>query len=267
MENILNLGRNHQKCTSCDCAINKYVNRNDYLYGNCEKPCCGVSACHYPKIGRCTRCISGNINNGVYSSPTYNSIASLIVLNNQIYNNVRVPSSQYINSLSANTIYQQSRYQNNVNWNQSSDRCRKHIMPNPNPSRGNSLRRSLTRNRPGSLRPGGEGVDIKHNSYARYLGRKKGKALQPQSIQQNIPNTVVNNKFQKGNILKNFNLFPNINCNCCDINNNKDLSQYIYNINSSIPYSISNNTVDLGTNSLVSEKKHRILKLVEVQYP
>lgn len=34
---------------------------------------------------------------------------------------------------------------------------------------------SLTRDRPGSQAPGGSGVDIKHNSYARYLARLKGK--------------------------------------------------------------------------------------------
>ena len=45
------------------------------------------------------------------------------------------------------------------------------------PSRGNSTRSSLTRLRPGSLNPGGKGVDIKHNSYNRYLARIKAKNL------------------------------------------------------------------------------------------
>jgi hypothetical protein len=40
---------------------------------------------------------------------------------------------------------------------------------------GNSLKRTLTRLRPGALSPGGAGVDIKHNSYDRYLLRLKGK--------------------------------------------------------------------------------------------
>ena len=43
------------------------------------------------------------------------------------------------------------------------------------PSHGNSTRSSITRDRPGSMRPGGKGVDIKHGSYARYLARLKGK--------------------------------------------------------------------------------------------
>jgi hypothetical protein len=37
--------------------------------------------------------------------------------------------------------------------------------------------------RPGALSPGGAGVDIKHNSYARYLARIKGKApLRQQAV-------------------------------------------------------------------------------------
>ena len=67
----------------------------------------------------------------------------------------------------------------NVNWNQMSDRA---LPANLNiskitvvPSHGNSTRSSITRDRPGSMRPGGKGVDIKHGSYARYLARLKGK--------------------------------------------------------------------------------------------
>jgi hypothetical protein len=67
-----------------------------------------------------------------------------------------------------------------VNWNQMSDRA---LPANLNvskpittvPSHGNSTRYSITRERPGSQRPGGKGVDIKHGSYARYLARLKGK--------------------------------------------------------------------------------------------
>ena len=43
------------------------------------------------------------------------------------------------------------------------------------PTRGNSLRSTITSLRPGALTPGGIGVDVKHGSYARYLALKKGK--------------------------------------------------------------------------------------------
>jgi hypothetical protein len=44
------------------------------------------------------------------------------------------------------------------------------------PSHGaNSTKTSVTRMRPGSCSAAGQGVDIKHGSYARYLARIKGR--------------------------------------------------------------------------------------------
>ncbi len=43
----------------------------------------------------------------------------------------------------------------------------------------NSLRGSRTSLKPGSLAPGNNGVDIKHNSYDRYLAKLKVKSLKP----------------------------------------------------------------------------------------
>lgn len=121
----------------------------------------------------------------------------LINFNKKIQRVVNVPSSLYTSELSSLNTYVNSRC-NNANppicgvnglpsfpagtWNQSSDR----IFPsrsllfnsfNNVPSRGNSTKSSLTRNRPGSSAPGGKGVDVKHNSYARYLARLKGKNI------------------------------------------------------------------------------------------
>jgi hypothetical protein len=67
-----------------------------------------------------------------------------------------------------------------------SDRKERHIQkanaPGTNPG-GNSTKYTITRLRPGALSPGGAGVDIKHNSYARYLARIKGKApLRQQAV-------------------------------------------------------------------------------------
>jgi hypothetical protein len=68
-----------------------------------------------------------------------------------------------------------------VNWNQMSDR--------PKPANQltkvasgtsyhtSSTRHTITRLRPGAMSPGGVGVDIKHNSYDRYLNRLKGKTV------------------------------------------------------------------------------------------
>ncbi len=45
------------------------------------------------------------------------------------------------------------------------------------PTRGNSTRSTITGNRPGAMTPGGQGVDVKHGSYDRYLSKKKGAIL------------------------------------------------------------------------------------------
>ena len=103
-----------------------------------------------------------------------------------IQNTVRVPSSIYTMNLGALSVYQRPNPEYRVNWNQMSDRKERHEQrPNTtgtNPG-GNSTKRTITRLRPGALSPGGAGVDIKHNSYARYLARIKGKApLRQQAV-------------------------------------------------------------------------------------
>jgi len=109
----------------------------------------------------------------------------LDIIQKRIWNTVRVPASEYVMNLASLSVYQapipfniDPKY-SNVNWNQMSDRA---LPANLNiskitvvPSHGNSTRSSITRDRPGSMRPGGKGVDIKHGSYARYLARLKGK--------------------------------------------------------------------------------------------
>jgi|LauGreSBDMM110SN_4_FD.fasta_scaffold14300_2 hypothetical protein len=103
-----------------------------------------------------------------------------------IQNTVRVPESIYVMNLGALSVYQRPKLQNQlVNWNQMSDRAVAHVQQagaSGSTYGGNSLRRSLTRLRPGALSPGGVGVDIKHNSYDRYLARIKGKGPLRQEI-------------------------------------------------------------------------------------
>ena len=103
-----------------------------------------------------------------------------------IQNTVRVPASEYTMNVGALSVYQRPDSRYGVNWNQMSDRRERHIQqanaPGTNPG-GNSTKRTITRLRPGALSPGGAGVDIKHNSYARYLARIKGKApLRQQAV-------------------------------------------------------------------------------------
>ena len=110
-----------------------------------------------------------------------------------IQNTVRVKSSLYTMNLGALNVYQRPRttfgladnsvsvyvVPPSVNWNQMSDRKDPHIQTVVTGSGStygaSSTKRTITRLRPGALSPGGSGVDIKHNSYDRYLNRLKGK--------------------------------------------------------------------------------------------
>jgi len=125
---------------------------------------CGLSACRY----------YGGDRNLKFTDPAYQYKTLKI-----IQNTVRVPSSLYSMNLAALNVYQKPNPQYNVNWNQMSDRKERHFQPNIVTGgsfyHGSSTKNTITRCRPGAGCPGGSGVDIKHNSYDRYLNRIKGK--------------------------------------------------------------------------------------------
>lgn len=145
-----------------------------------------------------------NINNSKPSNEVYrcrncntdltsNSPATQYQIQKLIQKTVRVPQSLFTMNLGALSTYQPplTQYQYvdingavypvapGVNWNQMSDRREPHIQKVVTSSGsaygGNSTKRTIVRNRPGAMSPGGTGVDIKHNSYDRYLNRLKGK--------------------------------------------------------------------------------------------
>jgi hypothetical protein len=98
-----------------------------------------------------------------------------------IQNTVRVASSLYTMNLGSLSAYQSAaEREDKVCWNQMSDRAEPHIQKNVTSSGstygGSSTKRSIVRLRPGAMSPGGKGVDIKHNSYARRLNRLKGQS-------------------------------------------------------------------------------------------
>lgn len=126
-----------------------------------------------------------------------NNNASLYQKQRLIQGTVRVASSMYQMNLAALSSYEhplplRDRYQvvrlnedieylapAGVNWNQMSDRRRPHIQTTKVADGGtyhsSSTKHSITRCRPGGASAGGIGVDIKHNSYDRYLNRLKAK--------------------------------------------------------------------------------------------
>jgi len=94
----------------------------------------------------------------------------------RIWKASRVDQSQYLASISSLNVYTPPiLFSNSVNWNQMSDRAIPGIVKHNVPSRGNSTKYSITRERPGSQSAPGVGVDVKHGSYHRYLERLKGK--------------------------------------------------------------------------------------------
>ena len=143
-------------------------------------------------------CSTINVNNscrGCYKNIPSNNPAIINQRQKIIQKTVRINSSLYTMNISGLNVYQ-SPSQNyqvveqaganylippGLNWNQMSDRSRPahQIVKTGSGSTygSSSLRATKVRNRPGAMSPGGSGVDIKHNSYERYLNRIKGKGL------------------------------------------------------------------------------------------
>lgn len=160
-----------------------------------------------------------------------------------IQNTVRVPSSLYSMNLAALNVYQKPKTDYSVidvggsnyivspgvNWNQMSDRKEPHLQQFATSSgsayRGSSTKRSITSLRPGAMSPGGAGVDIKHNSYDRYLNRLKGRgpvrrgvvppAFGAPVIPFNLAAPVYGGKTVKTSIVNG--------CNCPDGSNNDSI--------------------------------------------
>jgi hypothetical protein len=137
-----------------------------------------------------------------------NTTAKQSLVQKRIWNQVRAPASTYLMNLSSFTsASQRLASKTNVNWNQMSDSVSAAKQPALNPTHGNSLKRTLTSDRPGAGTPGGAGVDVKHDSYARYLNRKKAVNMKTQT--QNIATRPLHgNKTNAINILSN-------SANCC----------------------------------------------------
>ena len=113
------------------------------------------------------------------------NVADPVVTNDmtqkRIWNQVRTGSAIYTMNMASLTSAASRLANGQVNWNQMSDRVEAAVQPSLHPTHGNSLRSTLTSDRPGAGSPGGAGVDIKHNSYARYLNRKKATQIKTQS--------------------------------------------------------------------------------------
>jgi hypothetical protein len=109
---------------------------------------------------------------GAYNNMASSDPSTQYYKQKQIQNTVRVNSSLYTMNLGALNVYQAPNPNYGVNWNQMSDRRDPHVQQFISGSNSSSIWRKTG---PGALSPGGSGVDVKHNSYERYLNRIKGK--------------------------------------------------------------------------------------------
>ena len=159
-----------------------------------------VSRCY-----NCNGCIDGSCSVALKA-------LQLDTKNKVITNLVRIPASLYTNNLesvvASHDLFANltEGYIGQPGGSQSSDRARfsgsKLTFNRTVPSRGNSTKRSQTSMRPGSQAPGGIGVDVKHNSYQRYLLKKKGLyALQGVETLGKNNKRIENNKYRKGEVI------------------------------------------------------------------
>lgn len=156
---------------------------------------------------RCNGCLHKTEYNNTYDM----KLLKLATLNEKITKSISQSNSQYLGNLGSLEVFNHTScnkletIQSKNKASQASDRYYKAKVPITAvvPTRGNSIKRTQTSLRPGSLGPGGIGVDVKHNSYARYLAKKKGKAIFGEYIPNKINQSkkIINNKFMKPKII------------------------------------------------------------------
>jgi len=95
----------------------------------------------------------------------------------RIQKTVRLASSDYVNSLVPQVVFDPPPVAGQLPWHNGSDRAVAGVVHTNVPSHGDSTSRSVTRARPGACSAAGRGVDIKHASYDRYLAKLKGRTV------------------------------------------------------------------------------------------
>lgn len=177
------------KCKECDYRVEAYqrVRRNDTQFTiGCYRPTSfiqrkEVNSCNNCFINECNDC--DNCDNypqrkplqcrsGCVSKPDLEKSTR-----KRVQKTVMLSSSEYLMNKSALTVSKDRQNESMISEknSQASDRKRAAVKTSDvktiNYSSTYRTRLSL---RPGALAPGGTGVDVKHNSYARYLAKKKG---------------------------------------------------------------------------------------------
>lgn len=177
-------------------------NTSNSSYYSPNKPNCDCKGDNLiPLVVQCRNCMTSCATCDIQGSENKDANQK------RIWKASRVAQSQYLDSISSLSVYTPPTLNINVNWNQSSDRAVPGIVKRNVPSRGNSTKYSITRERPGSQSAPGAGVDVKHGSYHRYLERLKGKGparTQPKNEDQPL----------YGNKTRNFGISNTHDCFC-----------------------------------------------------
>jgi hypothetical protein len=170
-------------------------------------PCCDCSSCNYNQYNS-TSCRS--------SCNVANPASTNTIIQKRIWRQVRTGSGIYtMNRAALTSSAALLATGSNVNWNRMSDRVLASVQPSISTTHGNSLRHTVTSHKPGAGSPGGSGVDVKHDSYARYLNRKKATNLKTQT--QNVaPVALYGNKTSMNGLLAN-------SVNCCPVASDRRL--------------------------------------------
>lgn len=191
----------------------------------------------------------GNSCRGCYKNISSNDPAMINQRQKIIQKTVRINSSLYTMNIAGLNVYQtpSKTYQvieqagasyiipPGLNWNQMSDRTRpsNQVVKSGSGSTygSSSLKGTKVRNRPGAMSPGGSGVDIKHNSYERYLNRIKGKGLLKKGqVHVNDGQRMTGGKDVRFSIVNNCECDTNIKNNMY-ANNLTEFNNVMYNIN------------------------------------
>jgi len=105
---------------------------------------------------------------------------SEIQIQKEMQNQIRVPSSEYTMNKSSLSINNENLHSNNKNWHNMSDRKNKH-------GKISQINSSIKAN---------SGIDLKHNSYARHLGKIKSQNLKTEKS-TNVVIPLFGNKTKK----------------------------------------------------------------------
>ena len=178
------------KCKECDYRAEAYqrVRRNDTQFSiGCDR---STSFIERKTVNDCSNCVPNecdncdNCDNNPQRKPV--QCRSGCVSKSQlekftrkrVQKTVMLSSSEYLMNKSALTVSKDRENESMISEknSQASDRKRAAVKTSDIKTRNySSTYRTRLSLRPGALAPGGTGVDVKHNSYARYLAKKKGR--------------------------------------------------------------------------------------------